>query len=108
MRTFVGDDEFVQPKRNETAPRSECRFTSKNALTQPRLLEMDVKPASVPVADFSSMCQLLVGRQSYRNSSARFRYASKLTSPVPNKTTHSGPATGSSVPPPDYVNLPFV
>jgi hypothetical protein len=45
MRTFVGDDEFVQPKRNETAPRSECRFTFKNALTQPRLLEMDVKPA---------------------------------------------------------------
>jgi hypothetical protein len=42
MRTFVGDDEFVQPKRNETAPRSECRFTFKNALTQPRLLEMDV------------------------------------------------------------------
>jgi hypothetical protein len=31
MRTFVGDDEFVQPKRNETAPRSECRFTFKNA-----------------------------------------------------------------------------
>jgi hypothetical protein len=25
MRTLVGDDEFVQPKRNETAPRSECR-----------------------------------------------------------------------------------
>src|ERR1700687_1920057 len=45
MRTFVGDDEFVQPKRNETAPRSECRPTFKNALTQPRLLEMDVKPA---------------------------------------------------------------
>jgi hypothetical protein len=44
MRTFVGDDEFVQPKRNETAPRSKCRFTFKNALTQPRLL--DVKPAS--------------------------------------------------------------
>jgi hypothetical protein len=44
MRTLVGDDEFVQPKRNETAPRSECRFTFKNALTQPRLLEMDVKP----------------------------------------------------------------
>jgi hypothetical protein len=42
MRTFVGDDEFVQPKRNETAPRSECRLTLKNALTQPRLLEMDV------------------------------------------------------------------
>jgi hypothetical protein len=40
MRTFVGDDEFVQPKRNETAPRSECRPTFKNALTQPRLLEM--------------------------------------------------------------------
>jgi hypothetical protein len=37
MRTFVGDDEFVQPKRNETAPRSECRFTFKNALTQPVL-----------------------------------------------------------------------
>src|SRR5437899_489069 len=46
MRTFVGDDEFVQPKRDETAPRSECRFTFKNALTQPRLLEMDVEPAS--------------------------------------------------------------
>ena len=45
MRTFVGDDEFVQPKRNETAPRSECRLTFKNTLTQPRLLEMDVKPA---------------------------------------------------------------
>ena len=44
MRTFVGDDEFVQPMRNETAPRSECRFTFKNALTQPRLLEMDVRP----------------------------------------------------------------
>jgi hypothetical protein len=44
MRTFVGDDEFVQPKRNETAPRSECRFTL-NALTQPRLLEMERKPA---------------------------------------------------------------
>lgn len=44
MRTFVGDDEFVQPKRNETAPRSECRPTLKNALTQPRLLEMDEKP----------------------------------------------------------------
>ena len=40
MRTFVDDDEFVQPKRNETAPRSECRHTFKNALTQPRLLEM--------------------------------------------------------------------
>jgi len=40
MRTFVGDDEFVQPKRNETALRSECRPTLKNALTQPRLLEM--------------------------------------------------------------------
>ena len=40
MRTLVGDDEFVQPKRNETAPRSECRPTLKNALTQPRLLEM--------------------------------------------------------------------
>jgi hypothetical protein len=46
MRTFVGDDEFVQPKRNQTAPRSEYRFTFKNALTQPRLLEMAVKPAS--------------------------------------------------------------
>ena len=46
MRTFVGDDEFVQPKRKETAPRSDCRFTFKNALTQPRLLEMDVKPAN--------------------------------------------------------------
>src|ERR1700719_4695253 len=46
MRTLVGDDEFVQPKRNETAPRSECRLTFKNTLTQPRLLEMDVKPAS--------------------------------------------------------------
>jgi hypothetical protein len=45
MRTLVGDDEFVQPKRNETAPRSERRPTLKNALTQPRLLEMDVKPA---------------------------------------------------------------
>ena len=45
MRTLVGDDEFVQPKRNETAPRSECRFTFKNALTQPRLLKMDEKPA---------------------------------------------------------------
>ena len=45
MRTFVGDDEFVQPKRNETAPRSECRPTLKNALTQPRLLEMDEKSA---------------------------------------------------------------
>jgi hypothetical protein len=44
MRTFVDDDEFVQPKRNETAPRSECRFTFKNALTQPRSL--DVKSAS--------------------------------------------------------------
>jgi hypothetical protein len=40
-----GDDEFVQPKRNETAPRSERRPTLKNALTQPRLLEMDAKPA---------------------------------------------------------------
>ena len=46
LRTFVGDDEFVQPKRNETAPRSECRLTFKNTLTQPRLLEMDVKPAT--------------------------------------------------------------
>jgi len=45
MRTLVGDDEFVQPKRNETAPRSECRPTLKNTLTQPRLLEMDEKPA---------------------------------------------------------------
>ena len=45
MRTLVGDDEFVQPKRNETAPWSECRLTFKNTLTQPRLLEMDVKPA---------------------------------------------------------------
>src|SRR4030088_2203977 len=43
---LVGDDEFVQPKRNETAPRSECRVTFKNVLPQPRLLEMDVKPAS--------------------------------------------------------------
>jgi hypothetical protein len=42
MRTLVGDDEFVQPKRNETAPRSEGRLTFKSALTQPRLLEMDV------------------------------------------------------------------
>ena len=40
MRTLVGDDEFGQPKRNQTAPRSECRLTFKNALTQPRLLEM--------------------------------------------------------------------
>jgi hypothetical protein len=40
IRTFVGYEEFVQPKRNETAPRSECRFTFKNALTQLRLLEM--------------------------------------------------------------------
>ena len=39
-RTFVDDDESVQPKPNETAPRSECRLTFKNALTQPRLLEM--------------------------------------------------------------------
>jgi hypothetical protein len=46
MRTFVGDDEFVQPKRNETALRSECRPTLKNALTQPRLLEMDEKSAT--------------------------------------------------------------
>ena len=45
MRTLVGDDEFVHPKRNETASRSECRPTLKNGLTQPRLLEMDVKPA---------------------------------------------------------------
>ena len=45
MRTFVDDDEFVQPKRNQTTPRSECRFTFKNTLTQPRLLEMAVKPA---------------------------------------------------------------
>src|SRR5260370_16617993 len=41
MRTLVGDDEFVQPKRNQTAPRSECRLTFKMYLTQPRLLEMD-------------------------------------------------------------------
>jgi len=54
MRTFVGDDEFVQPKRDETAPRSECRFTFKNALTQPELLEMAVKPAIVRHGAFSS------------------------------------------------------
>jgi hypothetical protein len=36
MRTLVGNDEFVQPKRNETAPRSECCLTFKNALTQPK------------------------------------------------------------------------
>ena len=46
MRTFVGDDELVQPKRNETALRSECRPTLKNALTQPRLVEMDEESAS--------------------------------------------------------------
>ena len=45
MRTLVGDDEFVQPKSKGTTPRSECRLTFKNALTQPRLLEMDEKPA---------------------------------------------------------------
>src|SRR5258708_39807974 len=45
MRTFVGDDEFVQPKRNQTAPRSPRRRARKNRLTTPTLLEMDEKSA---------------------------------------------------------------
>ena len=45
MRTFVIDDEFVNQSAIEATPRSEGRLTFKNALTQPRLLEMDVKPA---------------------------------------------------------------
>ena len=39
---------------NETAPRSECRPTLKNALTQPRLLEMDVKSATWTLAGYTA------------------------------------------------------
>jgi len=45
MRAFVIDDEFFNQSAIEATARSEGRLTFKNALTQPRLLEMDVKPA---------------------------------------------------------------
>jgi hypothetical protein len=53
--------------------------------------------------DFRRSC-----RQSYRNRSARFWYASKHNSPVPNKTTGPGSGVVSSVPAPDDVNMPLV
>jgi hypothetical protein len=78
MRTFVGDDEFVQPKRNETAPWSECRPTLKNALTQPRLLEMDVKPASR-----TSDCGQLIRKGFSLSHPSKIPHSGQLTGGMP-------------------------
>ena len=47
MRTLVGDDEFVQPKRNETAPRSECRPTLKNCIDTAEIVRDGRKTVSL-------------------------------------------------------------